>query len=100
VPRLPARVHQGARLEESLVAPGARVAGEVSHSVLGPGVVVEPGASVRRSVLLHDAVVAADATLEQAVVEAEARIEGSIGGGGELVVVAGDGRVRRASELG
>jgi glucose-1-phosphate adenylyltransferase len=100
VPQLPARIHEGARLTESLISPGARVAGEVSHSVLGPGVVVEPGASVRRSVLLHGAVVAADAVLEQAVVEADARVGGSIGGNDELVAVAGDGRVLRASELG
>jgi glucose-1-phosphate adenylyltransferase len=100
VPRPPARVQEGARMKESLVSPGARVAGEVSHSVLGPGVVVEPGATVQDSVLLHDAVVAADAVVEQAIVEAEARVEDSIGGDGELVVVAGDGRVQRANELG
>ena len=99
VPRPPARVQDGAQMTESLVSPGARVAGEVSSSVLGPGVVVEAGATVRRSVLLNDAVVAADAVLEQAIVEAEARVEDSIGGDGELVVVAADGRVQRADDI-
>lgn len=99
-PRPPALVHDGARLTDSLVSPGARVAGEVSRSVLGPGVVVEPGATVRRSVLLHDAVVTAGAVLDQAIVDADARVEGTIGGGEELVVVAADGRSLQASEVG
>ena len=44
-------------IEDSLVAPAARVAGEVSRSVIGRGAVVEAGAVVRESVLLPGAVV-------------------------------------------
>jgi ADP-glucose pyrophosphorylase len=45
----------------ALVSPGTVVAGEVTRSVLGQGVVVEPGAVVREAVLLDDCVVAAGA---------------------------------------
>ena len=100
LPGPPARVDDGARLAESLVSPGARVAGDVSRSVLGPGVVVEPRASVRESVLLHDVVVRAGASVERAIVDAEARVEAPVGGDGELVVAHRDGRVQRAVELG
>ena len=41
-------------MEDSLVSPGADVAGEVVRSVIGPGVVVEKGARVEDSVLFAD----------------------------------------------
>ena len=99
LPGPPVRVDDGARLAESLVSPGARVAGDVSRSVLGPGVVVEPRASVRESVLLHDVVVRAGASVERAIVDAEARVEAPVGGDGQLVVADRDGRVQPAVEL-
>ena len=55
--RASARVFDGAAIEDSLVAPAARVAGSVSRSVVGRGAVVEEGAVVRESVLLPGAVV-------------------------------------------
>lgn len=87
-------------MTESLVSPGARVGGEISRSVLGPGVVVEPGATVRNSVLLHDATVAVGAVVDRAIVEADACVNGSVGGDDKLVVVGRDGQVKPASELG
>ena len=57
--RVPARVLDGADVCDSLVSPGARVAGVVRRSVLGPGVVVEAGAVVRNSVVFADTVVEA-----------------------------------------
>ena len=52
--RVPGRVLGGAQVVDSMVSPGCRVAGTVVRSVLGPGVVVEPGAVVRDSVLFSD----------------------------------------------
>ena len=49
-----ARLRTGCHVEDSLVSPGADVAGEVVRSVLGPGVVVEKGARVEDSVLFAD----------------------------------------------
>ena len=66
--RLRPRV-RGAAIEDSLVAPAARVAGTVSRSVVGRGAVVEEGAVVRESVLLPGAVVRAGARVERAVLD-------------------------------
>ncbi|HET7516174.1 MAG TPA: glucose-1-phosphate adenylyltransferase family protein [Actinomycetes bacterium] len=72
--RLPARVEGSARLEGALLSPGSVVCGEVTRSVLGPGVVVEPGAAVRDAVLLDDCVVAAGARVERAVLDRGVRV--------------------------
>jgi glucose-1-phosphate adenylyltransferase len=66
VQRPPARIAVTAALDEGLVSPGCTLLGEVTRSVLAPGVVVEEGAAVRDSVVLHDTVVRAGATVEHA----------------------------------
>jgi glucose-1-phosphate adenylyltransferase len=68
--RPPALVDAGATVERSLVSPACRVAGRVVRSVLSPGVVVEAGAVVEESVILHDAVIGAGARVERAIVDA------------------------------
>ncbi|MFL6196143.1 MAG: glucose-1-phosphate adenylyltransferase family protein [Thermoanaerobaculia bacterium] len=67
--RLPARIHGEARIAESLIAPGCRVAGRVERSVLSPGVVVEAGAEVRDSILLHDVTVRKGAKVARAILD-------------------------------
>ena len=67
--RTSARVRPSARLTDSLLSPGCDVAGEVSGSVLGPGVVVERGARVVDSVLFDDVVVRAGAVVQTAIVD-------------------------------
>lgn len=74
--RLPARIHKSARIENSLIAPGCTVRGHVIDSVLAPGVVVEAGAVVSRSVLLHNTIVAAGAQINCAILDEEVHIEG------------------------
>jgi glucose-1-phosphate adenylyltransferase len=83
VQRPPALVERGARIEESLVSPGAVVRGSVERSVIGPGVVVEEGAEVRGSILFHDAVVEAGAHVANAILDARVRVRGgaAVGGG-------------------
>lgn len=66
--RGPALVRRTASLDRAALAPGADVAGEVVNSVLGPGVVVERGASVRHSVLMDDVVVRSGATVARSVI--------------------------------
>jgi glucose-1-phosphate adenylyltransferase len=66
---LPARVHAGAEVVDSLLSPGCQVHGEVRTSVLGPGVVVGPGARVRDSVLFADVEVAPGARVDWAVLD-------------------------------
>lgn len=52
--RTASRVRAGAVVEDSLLSPGCVVEGNVVNSVLGPGVVVEPGAHVEGSVIFGD----------------------------------------------
>jgi glucose-1-phosphate adenylyltransferase len=103
--RLPARVEGSARLDRALLSPGTVVAGEVTRSVLGPGVVVEPGAAVRDAVLLDDCVVAAGARVERAVLDRGVRVGpgahvGAAGDGGEPALVAGEAQVPRQATVG
>jgi glucose-1-phosphate adenylyltransferase len=67
--RTAARVRPGARLTDSLLSPGCDVAGEVSGSVLGPGVVVERGARVIDSVIFDDVVIRSGAVVQTAIVD-------------------------------
>jgi len=67
--RVPARVLRGGEVVDSLVSPGARVAGRVAGSVLGPGVVVEQGAEVCDSVLFADVRVESGAQVARSVVD-------------------------------
>jgi glucose-1-phosphate adenylyltransferase len=74
--RVPARVLEGGDVVDSLLSPGARVAGVVRRSVLGPGVVVEAGAEVHDSVVFADTVVRAGAAVHWSVVDTDCVIEG------------------------
>lgn len=65
----PARISSDARIDASLICPGAAVSGEVELSLIGPGVRVEKGAVVRRSLLLGDVVVPAGARLESVIAD-------------------------------
>lgn len=70
----PAFIGPSAEVSRSLVSPGSVVEGSVEESVIGTGVVVEKGASVRRSVLLGDTVVPAGARLESVIADVGAEI--------------------------
>jgi len=84
--RPPVRVESGARVERSLLANGCSVLGRVVNSILFPGVVVERGAEVRDSIVMHDTVVAAGAVLDRAIVDKEVRIgrEARVGQGDDM----------------
>lgn len=66
--RGPAVVRRTATLDRAALAPAADVAGEVVNSVIGPGVVIERGASVRHSVLMDDVVVRSGAAVARSVI--------------------------------
>ena len=72
--RLPVRMHTSARVDNSLISPGCSIRGTVIDSVLGPGTVVEAGATVRDSVLLHEVRVCADASVTRAIIDNRATI--------------------------
>lgn len=88
--RLPAFVAQGAEVEDSLLAPGTHVSGQVVRSVVGPGTVIEAGATVTDSVLLGGVRVGAGARLERAVVDTGVEVkEGLEPPPGELALLGG-----------
>ena len=105
----PARVASGAHVADALLAPGSRVAGSVERSILGPGVVIEPGAEVRDAVLLHEVVVRRGARVERAVLDERVEVgRGAVVGGprpadaaadaGEAIAVVGRGVTLRDGE--
>ncbi|HZC13278.1 MAG TPA: sugar phosphate nucleotidyltransferase, partial [Thermoleophilaceae bacterium] len=97
----PARLSGSAELEESLVSPGCDVRGRVVRSVLAPGVVVEEGASVADSVVLHDTSIRSGAVVERAIVDEHAEIAAKVGApDGEIALVGRRARVRREVEAG
>jgi glucose-1-phosphate adenylyltransferase len=67
--RIPARVHASARVENSLISSGCVVRGRVVNSVLSPGVVVEEGAVVRDSILLHHVRIEQDAHVHRTIAD-------------------------------
>lgn len=86
------RLEPGAAVDAALVGAGSRIAGTVRRSVLGSGVVVERGAVVEESVLLHDVVVRAGAHVVRTVVDEHAEIGGEVGSAdGEVTVLASPG---------
>jgi glucose-1-phosphate adenylyltransferase len=73
--RAPARVLDGGEVCDSLLSPGSRVSGRVERSVIGPGVVVEPGAFVADSVLFADVAVHAGAHVHWSVLDTRSVVE-------------------------
>ena len=72
--RPPVRVESGARVARSLLANGCSVQGQVVNSILFPGVVVERGAQVRDSIVMHDTVIGAGAVVDRAILDKEVRV--------------------------
>lgn len=96
-----ARFLRGAVVEESLVSGGVRIGGVVHGSVLSPGVVVEPGATVVDSVLLPGARVRSGATVTRAVLDdgADVGAGAQVGGDGDITLVGRAHRVPAGARL-
>lgn len=67
--RVPARIYDGAQVENSLVAPGCRVRGHVVNSVLSAGVIVEENALIRDSIVLPCAHIQKGAQIHRAILD-------------------------------
>ncbi len=83
--RPPVRFGTGAKVHHSMVTNGCVLAGEVTNSVLFPGVVLAPGAIVRDSIVMHDTIIGPGAVVDRAIIDKEATIgaEARIGHGDE-----------------
>lgn len=74
-PNLPAaRIGSGAKLEDSMVAEGCEVEGDVYHSLLFQGVRVGKGARIVDSVVMRGARIGAGAVIERAVIAENAQV--------------------------
>ena len=96
-----ARILSGAVVDGSLLSGGIRVAGEVRGSVLAPGVVVEPGATVVDSVLLPGVRVRSGATVTRSVLDDGVDVGkgASVGGDGDITLVGRRSTVTAGSEV-
>ncbi|GAB3294424.1 glucose-1-phosphate adenylyltransferase family protein [Epidermidibacterium keratini] len=81
-PRPPAVISNGRGIEQSWISGGCRIEGVVRRSVLGPGVVVEKGATVTDSIIFADTVVRSGAKVSYSIVDSGVTIgeNASVGG--------------------
>ena len=72
--RAPARIGPTASVHRSLISHGCIISGTVEHSVLSPGVRVDPGAIVRDSVIMFDTHIRAGAVVDRAIIDKEVNV--------------------------
>lgn len=92
----PQEICEGAKVCDSIISDGCRIEGEVTSSVLSPGVVVGKGATVRNSVVMRGAVIESDAIVEYAILDESVRVpDGARIGepGGKLTVIGREAAV-------
>src|SRR6266516_2265486 len=69
--RPPAHIGSGAQIVSSLISHDCIIKGQIEHSVLSPGVVVEENAVVRNSIALFDTVIGAGSVVDRAILDKE-----------------------------
>ncbi len=72
--RTPSFVMSKTDVSNSIISPGCKISGQVQNSILSPGVVVEEGAAIRDSVIMHDCVIGRGAEIESCIVDKRVRI--------------------------
>ncbi|MBM4356209.1 MAG: glucose-1-phosphate adenylyltransferase [Deltaproteobacteria bacterium] len=65
----PASLEGTGRVTDSMISPGVRIRGTVHRSILSPGVVIEEGAVVEDSIVMHRSRIGADAHLTRTIVD-------------------------------
>ncbi len=81
-----ARIGTEASVRDSLISPASHIDGEVIRSVISPGVVIEPGAVVRDSIIQHKCVIRAGAIVDRSILDKEVTVgRGAVIGAGEDV---------------
>ena len=70
----PHYVGYGCEVKNSIITEGCRIYGDVSCSVLSPGVLVEKGASIKKSIIMADCVIKSGACVSYSVVGADCYI--------------------------
>lgn len=72
--RSPTRVGSAASVTSALVGRGCVIEGEVTRSVVFPGVVVQEGAAVRDSIVMQDTVVGEGCLVTYAIIDKQCRL--------------------------
>lgn len=67
--RTPAFISPNANIKHSIISPGCYIAGELEYSVLSPGVTIEEGSKVTKSVIFHDCFIGRNAKLDHVVMD-------------------------------
>ncbi|MDR0676040.1 MAG: glucose-1-phosphate adenylyltransferase [Elusimicrobiota bacterium] len=67
--RKPAYIVDNAKINNSILAKGAEVDGEVYNSILFPGVKVKKGAKINDSIIMHDTIIDKNASIEKSVID-------------------------------
>jgi glucose-1-phosphate adenylyltransferase len=70
----PVKLGSAGQSRNSLASNGCVIEGTVIHSVLSPGVCVEPGAVVRDSVIMDDTIIRAGAVIDRCILDKEIEI--------------------------
>ncbi len=73
-----AHFERTARVSNSLIARGCVIEGEVTNSVLSPGVHVGRSARVMDSIVFHDTVIGARSNVVQCIIDKEVRIDSAV----------------------
>jgi len=82
----PALFRRMAKVSSSLVCCDSVVEGTVDHSILSPGVIIERGAVVRDSVVMHRSRIAEGAIVDRAILDKDVRVDkGARVGCGDVV---------------
>lgn len=70
----PARIGTNAKVVNSLISPNSWIDGDVTRSVISPGVTIEAGAIVRDSVIQHRCVIRAGAMVDRSILDKEVTV--------------------------
>jgi glucose-1-phosphate adenylyltransferase len=101
-PVLPAqKIGERAVVQDSLITEGCKIYGNVKHSVLSAGVVVEEGATVEDAVLMDGVVVKRCILAEDVVVGAGAKVggEGAIAHVGTGLTIGAGATVKEGAKV-
>ncbi|NLJ50504.1 MAG: glucose-1-phosphate adenylyltransferase subunit GlgD [Candidatus Atribacteria bacterium] len=80
----PAKIGKGTLVQSSIIGEGTVINGEVVHSVVFPGVVIEKGAKIYDSIIFNDSTIKAGSLVERSVLDKNVIVgEGSIIGTGD-----------------
>ncbi len=70
----PQYISADARISKSLIGDGTEIYGDIYHSIIGSGVIIEKGAVVQDSIIMQGAVIGEGAVIDHAIIAENARI--------------------------